>query len=150
MQEVVHSPSPSTPRAQTFFESFSPAFAAVAIVVICCFVIQKNRDTLAEQTPLTVFIGVVLINALGFFIGGLLGKLYRLSRAQRVTLAIEIGMQNAGMGVVLATSTFKDKPSVPIPATLFAIWCILTAAVLIAFLKRVGRNADKWLTTGNR
>lgn len=123
------------PRGQRTFDTVSPAVAVVGIVVICCFVIQWTRDYLAQATPL-ILAGVVAVNALGFVLGGLLGKLYRLTRAQRVTLSIEVGMQNAGMGVVLAATAFSERPKVAIPAAFFTIWCIVTAAGLIAFLKR--------------
>ena len=123
------------PSLRRHYDAISPALAVVGIVMICCFVIQWTRDHLAEAT-VWIFLGVVAINALGFLFGHFLGKLYRLSRAQQITLSIEVGMQNAGMGVVLAASTFADRQAVAIPAALFSIWCILTAATLIAWFKR--------------
>lgn len=128
------------PGGRRIYEAVSPAVAVVAIVVICCFVIQGARDRLAPAAlGGGVFAWVVLLNALGFALGALLAGVYRLERPQRITLSIEVGMQNAGMGVVLATRTFPDRPAVAIPAALFTIWCILTAAGLIAVLRR--RNA---------
>jgi predicted Na+-dependent transporter len=47
-------------------------------------------------------------------------------------------MQNAGLGVVLATSTFADRRAVAIPSALFTIWCIVAASTLIAVLRRAG------------
>lgn len=123
------------PRARPAFDTAGPAFAVVGIVVICCFVIQWTHEHLAKMT-LPTLVGVVLVNGLGFLLGALLARLYRLPSAQRVTLSIEVGMQNAGMGVVLASTAFSDRPRVAIPAALFTIWCILTAAGLIAVLKR--------------
>ncbi len=123
-----------TPRARRAYELVSPPVAALAIIVICCFVIQWTRENLAETTA-SIAVGVVAINALGFVAGNALGRLYRLDRPRRVTLTIEIGMQNAGMGVVLAATTFGDR-RVAIPAALFTIWCIVTAAGLIAVLER--------------
>jgi len=123
------------PRGRRAFEAAGPALAVVGIVVICCFVIQWTHQSLARAT-LPVLAGVVLVNGLGFLLGWALSRLYRLDRPRRVTLTIEIGMQNAGMGVVLASTTFPGRPGVAIPSALFTIWCILTAAALIAFLKR--------------
>lgn len=123
------------PCGRRLYDAASPAIAVVAIVFICCFVIQWTREDLASATG-AIFLGVVFMNAMGFVLGGLLGRLYRLSRPQQITLSIEIGMQNAGIGVVLAATTFTDRKAVAIPAALFAIWCILTASGLIALLKR--------------
>ena len=128
------------PAGRKAYELLSPAVASVAIVVICCHVIQANSDRLAH-IPFGVLVGVVVVNAVGFAAGYLLSVVYRFTRERRVTLCIEIGMQNAGIGVVLATTTFSDRPEVALPAALFAIWCILTGAVIIEFLKR-GRERD--------
>jgi BASS family bile acid:Na+ symporter len=123
------------PRGRVLYESVSPAIAVAAIVAICCSVIQAQHDRLGEVT-IAIVAGVIGINALGFGLGGLLGGLYQLGRPQRITLTIEIGMQNAGMGVVIATTTFHGRGLVAIPAVLFTIWCIVTASALIAVLKR--------------
>ena len=128
-----------TPRKRALYECLGPGIAVAAIVVICCFVIQWTHDEL-EGVTTAVFVGVVIVNALGYFLGNLLARVYRFEAARRVTLTIEIGMQNAGMGVILAT-TF-DRPGVAIPAALFTIWCILTAAALIEFLRRRGGMRD--------
>ncbi|MBN1441832.1 MAG: bile acid:sodium symporter family protein [Planctomycetes bacterium] len=123
------------PKGRRVYEAASPAAAVLGIVVICCFVIQWTREHLQAASAGT-FAGVVIVNALGFLLGGVLARVYRLPRAQQITLSIEVGMQNAGMGVVLAATTFADRPRVAIPAALFTIWCIVAAAALIALLKR--------------
>ena len=65
-----------------------------------------------------------------------LAKAYRFDRIHQLTLAIEIGMQNAGLGVALALKHFADTPETALPGALFAVWCILTAAGASAFLRR--------------
>ena len=47
---------------------------------------------------------------------------------------IELGMQNAGMGVALALKHFPAESA--LPGALFAVWCILTAAIASAWLRR--------------
>jgi BASS family bile acid:Na+ symporter len=126
-----------TPRLRRTYERLGPAAAALAIIAICCSVIEWTRAELAAATP-AIFAAVVAVNALGLLAGGLLGRLYGFDRPRRVTLAIEVGMQNAGLGVVLAASTFSDRPAVAIPAALFTIWCIASAAALAAVLRRRG------------
>jgi len=79
---------------------------------------------------------VVLINALGYLAGWLLARLYGFDLNHRLTLAIEIGMQNAGLGVALALKHFT--PETALPGALFAFWCILTAAGASAWLRKRG------------
>jgi len=66
--------------------------------------------------------------------------LYGFDRRQRLTLAIEIGMQNAGLGVVLALAHFAEQPETALPGALFAVWCIVTAAGASAWFRRRGRE----------
>jgi BASS family bile acid:Na+ symporter len=78
----------------------------------------------------------VLLNALGYGAGWMLARLYRFDHRHQVALAIEIGMQNAGLGVVLALEHFKATPETALPGALFAVWCILTAAGATSWLRR--------------
>lgn len=135
----------SSRRVERAFDVVSPGVAGAAIVVICSHVIAAAHDKLAESS-LLVFAGVAILNALGYACGYILGRLYRLDRARRVALTIEIGMQNAGLGVVLA-ATFEEaggSEAVAVPAALFTIWCIVTAAGLIAWLGRRESSPRHW------
>lgn len=122
---------PALPVARTL----APAIAALAIVLICAFVVAANRDRLADLGPIVIVL-VVLMNALGYLLGWLFARLCRFDHQHRVTLSIEIGMQNAGMGVVLAATQFPDQSGVALPAALFAFWSVITAAATTAWLRR--------------
>lgn len=113
----------------------APAIAAVAIVIICSLAVAKNQQTLGAM-GMKMFFLVASVNILGYAAGWYLGKLYGFDYRYRLTLAIEIGMQNAGLGVVLALKLFQDTPEVAMPAALFAVWCVFTAALVTAYLRR--------------
>jgi BASS family bile acid:Na+ symporter len=104
-----------------------PLLSSVAIALICGLVVALNTDKLVQITWL-VLIGVVAHNAIGLLGGYLAGKLYRFDATRRRTLAIEVGMQNAGLGAVLALKHFSAQTA--IPNALFATWCIVTASIL--------------------
>jgi len=119
---------------QHFFDKFvsrvKPAFPALStlfIEFICGLVVALNKDALAKITFI-ILAGVALLNIFGLLFGYLAGMLFRFDLKKRRTLAIGVGMQNAGMGAVLAIKHFS--PESAIPNALFATWCILTAAVL--------------------
>jgi len=113
-------------------EQVCPAVAAVAIVVICSYAVAANQPRIATVGP-SVFGYVVLVNALGYIIGWNLAKLFRFDYRHRLALSIEIGMQNAGLGVALALAHFE--PETALPGALFAAWCVLTAAGASALLR---------------
>jgi BASS family bile acid:Na+ symporter len=114
-------------------EVVCPGVAAVAIVVICSYAVAANQERIATVGP-RVFLFVVLVNALGYLAGWYLAKLYRFDRRHQLALSIEVGMQNAGLGVALALQHFA--PETALPGALFAAWCVLTAAGASAYLKR--------------
>jgi len=112
-------------------EEVAPGVAALAIMLICAYAVAANHDRIA-QTPGVVVALVIALNALGYLLGWLVGRLFSFDRAYRITLAIEIGMQNAGLGVALALTHFQ--PETALAGALFAVWCILTAAVATRLL----------------
>ena len=122
-----------------FAEQLAPAVATLAIVLICSYAVAANNARLASvgATLLTV---VVIVNALGYLLGWQAARLFGFDVRHRLTLAIEVGMQNAGLGVVLALKHFE--PEAALPGAVFAVWCIMTSARAATYLRRAkGREA---------
>ena len=115
--------------------SISPAVAAIAIVIICSYAVAANQERIAVVGG-WVIVTVILLNALGYLAGWWLARMYGFDANHRLTLAIEIGMQNAGLGVALALAHFS--PETALPGALFAVWCILTAAGASSWLRQHG------------
>jgi len=116
-------------RAQA--ELIAPGIAALAIIVICSYAVAANHDLIAD-TPALVIALVILLNGLGYGLGWLAATLFRFDHSYKITLAIEIGMQNAGLGVALALKHFQ--PETALPGALFAVWCIMTAAGMTRYM----------------
>ena len=111
----------------------SPGVAALAIIIICSYAVAANQSRIADMA-VPVLIGVIAVNIAGYALGWWLARSYGFDRLHRITLMIEIGMQNAGMGVALALKHFPAESA--LPGALFAVWCILTAATGSAWLRR--------------
>lgn len=111
----------------------APAVAAIAIVIICSYAVAANQERIAGLGPL-VMLAVIAVNALGYLLGWWLAHWYGFDFRHRLALAIEIGMQNAGLGVALALKHFAAETA--LPGALFAFWCILTAAGASGYLRR--------------
>jgi BASS family bile acid:Na+ symporter len=114
-------------------ESMAPGIAAIAIIIICSYAVAANHDRIAE-TPALVIGLVILLNALGYLLGWMTGTIFKFDLSYKITMAIEIGMQNAGLGVALALKHFS--PETALPGALFAVWCILTAAGMSRWLHK--------------
>jgi BASS family bile acid:Na+ symporter len=120
---VQHRFSKITTRIKPVF----PALSTLFIAFICGLVVALNKDAL-DKTTYLIFVAVISLNVLGLILGYLAGKGFGFNLAQRRTLAINVGMQNAGMGAVLAIKHISAEAA--IPNALFATWCIISAAVL--------------------
>jgi len=116
----------------TQIEIIAPALASLAIIIICSYAVAANHERIAQLTAWVVVL-VVLVNALGYVFGYIVAKIFSFQRSYKITLVIEIGMQNAGLGVALALAHFE--PQTALPAALFAVWCIITTAALTKVLK---------------
>jgi BASS family bile acid:Na+ symporter len=110
-----------------------PALSATFIVFICSLVIALNREQLHELTGV-VLLAVLVLNLGGMAAGYGVGSLFRMDVQRRRTLAIEIGMQNAGLGTVLALAHFG--PRATIPAAVFVFVCIITGSILASIWQR--------------
>jgi BASS family bile acid:Na+ symporter len=110
-------------------EKVFPAVSTICISLICGIVVALNQERLASVS-LLIFVAVLLHNGLGLLLGYRAGLLYKFNLKRRRTLAFEVGMQNAGLGAVLAMNQFKDHPAVALPNALFMAWCLVTASIL--------------------
>jgi BASS family bile acid:Na+ symporter len=119
-----------------------PAISVTFIIFICSLVIALNKDYLAKVTGI-ILAAAVTLNVYGMLAGYGVGSVFRMDLRRRRTLAIEIGMQNAGLGTVLALKHFGDKAAMP--AAIFVFVCIITASVMAAIWQRttsdLGRNS---------
>ncbi len=96
-----------------------PTISILVIALLIACIIGLNHDTLATF-PVLVFVAVVLHNLGGLVTGYGVGKVAGLPRKDCLTLAIEVGMQNSGLGVALATKYFSAASA--LPGALFSLW----------------------------
>jgi len=114
-----------------------PAISVTFIIFICSLIIALNRDYLSEVTGIILAAGIVL-NVYGMLAGYGVGSAFRMDLRRRRTLAIEIGMQNAGLGTVLAVNYFGKEAAMP--AAVFVFICIITASLMAAVWQRTTPN----------
>lgn len=96
-----------------------PSLAILFISLVVAFIIGANRSLLTTM-PLILFLAIILHNGLGYVTGYFISKLMHFSEKNSRTIAIEVGMQNSGLGLALANQFFNA--SVALPSALFSIW----------------------------
>ena len=112
-----------------------PVVSILAIVTIIAIVVALNAGRIGSIGP-TLLLAVVLHNltglASGYVIARILGYPERIAR----TLAIEVGMQNSGLAVALASKYFA--PAAALPGAIFSVWHNVSGALAAAVWGRRG------------
>jgi BASS family bile acid:Na+ symporter len=117
-----------------------PALSVLAIAFIIAIVVALNRSLAADVVG-PVAAAVVLHNTLGLGLGFAGARWLGFGEREARTLAIEVGMQNSGLGVALATAYLS--PLAALPGALFSVWHNLSGAALAGFWsRRPPRSAD--------
>jgi BASS family bile acid:Na+ symporter len=119
---------PKAERANALF----PALSVLIIVLVIACIVGLAHDRLPEAGAL-VLTGVFVHNLLGLGTGYGLARCFRLGPQDCRTVAIEVGMQNSGLGVALATLHAPQLPLVALPASIFSLIHNLTGALLARY-----------------
>ncbi|WP_075292278.1 bile acid:sodium symporter family protein [Pararhizobium arenae] len=114
-----------------------PLVSVVGIVLIVSAVVGASKPAIAES-GIMIFVIVVLHNGLGYLLGFFAAKASGLSLAKRKAIAIEVGMQNSGLGAALANAYFS--PVAAVPSAIFSVWHNISGALLANVF---ARNVDE-------
>ncbi|NHM30887.1 bile acid:sodium symporter family protein [Neobacillus terrae] len=111
-----------------------PLVSVIAIVLIVSGVVAGSAEKLA-QTGLLIFGVVILHNLLGFLLGFFFARLCGMDLAKQKAVSMEVGMQNSGLGVAIATAHFS--PLAAVPSAIFSVWHNLSGSVLANIYSRM-------------
>lgn len=129
-------------------QAVMPAFSVLGLACIVGGVIAAVRDKLMIEGLtffLIVFAVVLCHNSLGYLTGYSVGKIFGFSKAKNRTISIEVGMQNAGLATVLASTFFAVScPLAVIPAAVSCAWHSISGTILATWF----RNRDKEVDNG--
>jgi len=100
----------------------------VAIVVIA---FSNNLEVFNDYVQHVLIIGIAH-NFLAILLGLMVAKLFKLSFKNQKTLAIETGIQNSGLGLLLIFAFFEGLGGMAILAAFWGIWHIVSG-LLLAF-----------------
>ena len=115
-----------------------PLISSLAIILIISGIIGANADKIA-QSGLIVLVIVAIHNALGLLAGLLVAKLAKMDYDNATALAIEVGMQNSGLAIELASVNFALNPLATLPGAIFSIWHNIAVSIFAS----IRRNKPK-------
>jgi BASS family bile acid:Na+ symporter len=112
----------------------APLVSVTAIVLICASIIAQSADALLAS-GLRLVGAVFFLHAGGFALGYVFGRILGHGEAVSRTVSIEVGMQNSGLGAVLARRHFAD-PLTALPAAISATMHSAIGSALAAWWRR--------------
>ena len=109
-----------------------PLISVVAIVAIVAAIIAGSKTQILESGLLILAV-VALHNGLGYLLGFGASRLFKLPYADSKAIAIEVGMQNSGLGVALAAVHFAASPITAVPSAIFSLWHNISGPALATY-----------------
>ena len=107
-------------------------FSLIFFIGIVIAALGVNWQNFVQYVGL-VFFGVLIHNALALNLGYWSGRLFRLSEQDNRAVAIEVGIQNSGLGLVLVFNFFEGLGGMAIIVAWWGIWHII-AGLITAFI----------------
>ena len=98
----------------------APLVSVLTIALVCASIIGQNAVAVTASGP-RLLGAVVLVHAIGFGVGYLFAWLLGYDRTVARTISIEVGMQNSGLGVVLAQKHFPAEPLTAVPCAISSV-----------------------------
>ena len=109
----------------------SPLISVLFILLIVGFVLAAKNSMIIQNWS-TLLSMVLLLHAGGFFLGYFTALRLKLDKKARRTFSIEIGMQNSGLGMALASKHFVHYPMASAPCALSAVVHCILGSILAA------------------
>jgi BASS family bile acid:Na+ symporter len=98
----------------------APLVSVLTIALVCASIIGQNAAAVTASGP-RLLGAVVLVHSIGFGVGYLFAWLLGYDRTVARTISIEVGMQNSGLGVVLAQKHFPAEPLTAVPCAISSV-----------------------------
>jgi bile acid transporter len=113
---------------------------ALGVVVILFLVVSwvPRNWPLLLTTPWPVYFGAIGLGVFGFAVGYLFARLVRQDPRRSRTIALETGIQNGPLGVLIVTLTFsgEQQQQVLLIPVLYSLFIVITASIATVFFRR--------------
>ncbi len=120
-----------------WWDRLAATVASSAIVLIVLVVVAANRDSLSSGGA-SIATGMLILNLAGYGAAYAFASSLGWPDQQRRTLVIEVGMQNAGLGSVLATANLGAGGA--LPSAFYTALCVITAAAALPLARSKSRT----------
>ena len=112
-----------------------PLVSVIAIVMIISGIVGSNAEKIMT-CGLLVMVVVAIHNTIGLALGTVAAKLMKLEEKKVTAIGIEVGMQNSGLAISLATANFAANPLATLPGAIFSVWHNISGTIYAGIRNR--------------
>ncbi len=123
------------PRVVHAVMPVAPLVSVITIALVCASIIGQNAAAVLGSGP-QLLLAVVLLHSIGFGVGYCFARLLGYDRIVGRTISIEVGMQNSGLGVVLAQKHFPAEPLTAVPCAISSVVHSVIGSLLAGWWRR--------------
>lgn len=127
------------PALASRIERYVGIVGLVVLVLLIVGIVLGERDRIVDLV-LTVGPAVIVLNLALIVLGGLLAWVSRLRRAEQIAIAVEFGIKNTTLTLLIAFTVIGDE-EVGLAAAVYSIVMYVTAFALVYGGRRLMRTA---------
>ena len=127
------------PKQINMVRELLPLISVIAIVMIISGIVGSNAEKIVSCGAL-VMVAVAIHNVVGLCLGTGAAKLFKLEEKKITARGIEVGMQNSGLAISLATANFAANPLATLPGAVFSVWHNISGTIYAGIRRRMAEK----------
>ncbi|PTT80551.1 transporter [Pelomonas sp. HMWF004] len=126
------------PNVGAVIEMVGGALGVVVILFLIVSWVPRNYGLLLT-TPWQVYAGAIGLGVMGFAVGYAFARLVRQDKRRARTIALETGIQNGPLGVLIVLLSFEgsQQQQVLLIPVLYSLFIVLTSSALTVWFRRI-------------
>ncbi len=120
-------------------EKILKPFSMLVFLALIIIAFSENLDIFSQYIHLVLFL-VVFHNILAFIVGFYTAKICKLSRKDTITISMETGIQNGGLGLLLIFGFFQGLGGMALLAAFWGVWDIFSGMALATYWSKYSSN----------
>jgi len=127
------------PKTAKFLSHILKPLSILVFIAIVVVAFWNNLDIFNNYVHHVLAIGISH-NIIAILLGLTVAKLFKLSFENQKTLAIETGIQNSGLGLLLIFTFFNGLGGMAIMAAFWGIWHIISGLLLASYWSKKAKK----------
>jgi bile acid transporter len=126
------------PNVGATLELVGGALGVIVILFLIVSWVPRNAQLLAT-TPWQVYFGAIGLGLFGFGVGYVFARAVRQDKRRARTIALETGIQNGPLGVLIVVLTFEGQrqQEVLLIPVLYSLFIVLTSSAVTVWFRRI-------------